>query len=323
MKNKLWALLIMISTSAAALASCGSASPEPQLNTEDMMVITAIDLGAENTGEAAMQADGKGNTAEVIENYNVGTVYLPPADYAYRSDEDYYKHEQSYVENIIAAAEKRGTEIVYMEAGQEFPVGSIKAKILYCNGSTYSENWYDVQYFNNQSSVILFSGGGSKYLTGGDIQKQAEKRILKSGQSVEADIFKISHHGYDRSNWQDFVNKVNPTYSYFTANKPTETTYMHEDIQDSVTRMEALSNVMSTRYNGTITYTCSDGEITVEAERNIIEMYQLLTDKETGETRKIKLVFNDAAPIHLTKKMIDTDRYDHQRINADGSVYEQ
>lgn len=332
---------------------------------EDRMEITAIDLGAENTGEAAMITDGRGNallidsgdrntreifrwldengykerefdtlvshwhddhagnTAEIIENYNVGTVYIPPTDYIYETNEEwseisYYERVRPYAEGVLEAAKKKGTRVVYTEEGQEIDVGTVKGEVLYCFGCPASKNWYDVQYINNQSSVIMFTGGGSKYLTCGDLQNQAERIVLRSGRSLEADIFKISHHGYIRSNMQEFVNAVNPSYSYFTSNKVTETTYTHEDLDENIIRMGALSNVMSTHYNGTITYRCCDGRIEVQAQRNIRQMHQLLLDKVTGETSRVTLIFNDASPIHLTRKVIGKDKYYNRRIYPNG-----
>ena len=215
--------------------------------------------------------DHAGNTAELIEKYNIKTVYLPPADYVYSEDTKYYKHEQGYVEKVLSTAEKKGTEVVYLEKGQIIDVGCVKGEVLTVNSSLKKENWYDVQYFNNQSAVIMFTGGGVRYLTAGDIQAQTEKRLLRSGVSLKADIFKLNHHGYDRSNTQAFIEAVNPTYSYFTSYKATKTVFMPDDVKDSVSRMEKISHVLSTHYNGTIIYTCSGGNIDVSADRNIIK----------------------------------------------------
>lgn len=369
-KGKLQGIFVIVSTFVFLLICIKFLPAGASQTDEDSMVITAIDLGAENTGEATMISDGKGNsilvdsgdrktravfdwldengyknkkfdtlvshwhddhagnTAEIIENYNVGTVYIPPTDYIYEtneeySDPEYYERIRPYAEEILEAASRRGTRIVYLEKGMEIDAGSVKGLILYCCGSPTSENWYDVQFINNQSSLIMFTGGGSKYLTGGDLQNQAEKRVLKSGQPLQADIFKISHHGYDRSNMEEFIEAVNPTYAYFTSNKATETSYMHEDIYDSVSRMNEISNVMSTRYNGTIRYVCKNGEITVHADRNTQEDLQILTDKVTGKTRRITLVFNDACPIHMTKKVIDTDKYYNRRIYSNEPAFQE
>ena len=265
--------------------------------------------------------DHAGNTAEIIEKYNVGTVYIPPLSYLHGEDTGYYAYERTYADNILKAAKKRGTKIVYLKKGLTVRVGTVKGKVLYCCGSPRSENWYDVQYINNQSSVIMFSGGGSKFLTAGDIQAQAEKRILKSGVSLKADIFKLSHHGYIRSNRQDFIEAVSPTYAYFSCNKSTPSKFLSTDLVDCAGRMAKIANVMSTRYNGTITYTCSGGEIAARAERNTVRMYQKLIPVASGKTRTVTYVFNNASRINMTRKILNTDKYYNRQLGADGSAF--
>ena len=145
--------------------------------------------------------DHAGNTAEIIRKYRVGTVYIPGSSYLDQSENrGYYAYEKTYAKDVLKAAKERGTKIVYLKKGQTISVGTVNGKVVYCCGSPYKENWYPVQFINNQSAVIMFSGGGSKLLMAGDIQAQAEKRILNEGTDIKADIFKLSHQGYDRSN---------------------------------------------------------------------------------------------------------------------------
>ena len=329
----------------------------------DMMKIEAIDLGGDNTGEAAMVSDtsGKallvdsgdkktralfkwldangykkkkfdvlvthwhddhaGNTGEIIRRYNVGTVYMPSTDYLYTEDTPYYRYERSYARDVVDSARSKGTKIVYLKKGQTIRTGTVTGRVLYCCGSPRSETELAVDYINNQSAVIMFSGGGAKFLAAADIEKAAENRILKSGVSIKADIFKLSHHGLNTSNQKAFLDAVNPLYAYVTSNRTTPSSYTRADIEESVTRAGWYANVMGTGYNGTITYTCRGGEITVRAERNIKKMYQRLVDKKTGKSRKITFVFNNATKIRKIKQLLDPDKYYNQQLNADGSVF--
>ena len=277
---------------------------------EDIMEITAIDLGAENAGEATMISDANGssilidtgdthndavfewldkngykdrqfdvlvthwhddhvgNAAKIVSRYKVGKIYIPPVDYIYSDDTDYYRYERSYLRKIADAAIKRGTEIIYLRKGQEITVGTVEGKVLYCCESPKEENGYPVQYINNQSAVTMFTGGGCRFLAGGDIQTEAEDRILKSGMDIRADIFKLSHHGLSASNSEEFLKKIDPELSYFTSNTATPYSMLSKDVEESVSKAKTVSDVMSTRYNGTIRFTCSGGRISVLAERN-------------------------------------------------------
>ena len=150
----------------------------------------------------------------------------------------------------------------------EIDMGTIKGSLYCCGCPTSKASRYDVQYINNQSSVIMFTGGGSKYLTCGDLQNQAEKIVLRSGYQLKADIFKMSHHGYIRSNMQAFVNAVNPSYSYFTSNKVTETTCAHEDLDENIHKNGALSSNEHSVIAAP-SYADAAGVIEVQAQRNM------------------------------------------------------
>ena len=327
------------------------------------MIITAIDLGAENTGDATMIKDqnGKallvdsgdnhnrtifawldrngykkkkfdtlvthwhddhaGNTAEIIRKYNVGTVYIPPLDYVNKHNTSYYKYERTYVSKTLAAAKARGTKVVYLKKGMKFNVGSVSAKVLYVCGSPESESSYDIMYFNNNSAAIMFEGGGAKLLMSGDLMKAGEKRLVNSGQDIKADIFQLNHHGYDGSNNQFFLDKVDPAFAWFSNYNSTPSKYSVGLISASVTRIGKRANTFSTRYNGNIKFTCSGGTITANAGKNTVKMYEKLTNIKTGKSVKKAYVFNKACGVHLDKTLFDVSKYYNQQLNAKGAIF--
>ena len=265
--------------------------------------------------------DHAGNTAKIILDYNVGTVYMPRTDYLYTDPTVYSSYERTFFYAVRDAALKRGTRIVWLQQGQTINVGSVKGRVLYISGSPRKESDMTVNYINNQSAVIMFTGGGAKYLTAGDIEKPAENRLLNAGVSLRADIFKLNHHGTDTSNQQKFLDAVDPTYAYFGSNRSTATQFTTGEVMASVTRMGNTANVLGTGYNGTITYTCTGGNIAVSAERNVKKMYQRLIDKKTGKTTKITYSFNKLTEIRKINKILNTNKYYNQQLNADGSVF--
>ena len=327
------------------------------------MIITAIDLGAENTGDATMITDqnGKallvdsgdnhnrsifswlddhgyknkkfdtlvthwhddhaGNTAEIIRRYNVGTVYIPPLDYVNKHNTSYYKYERTYVSKTLAAAKARGTKVVYLKKGMKFNVGSVSAKILYICGSPESESSYDIMYFNNNSAAIMFEGGGAKLLMSGDLMTAGEKRLVNSGQNLKADIFQLNHHGYEGSNNKFFLDKVDPAFAWFSNYNSTPSKYSNGSISGSVSRIGRIANTFSTRYNGSIKFTCSGGKITASAGRNTVRMYEKLINKQTKKAVKKSYVFNNACDVHLDNTIFDTDKFYNQQLNANGAVF--
>lgn len=353
---RIWTLAVIISVLACSLKLTADAG-------SSKMIITAIDLGEKNTGDATMITDqnGKallvdsgdnhnrtifawldrngykkkkfdtlvthwhddhaGNTAEIIRKYNVGTVYIPPLDYVNKHNSSYYKYERTYVSKTLAAAKARGTKVVYLKKGMKFKVGSVSAKILYICGSPESESYYDIMYFNNNSAAIMFEGGGAKLLMSGDLMQAGEKRLVNSGQDIKADIFQLNHHGYDGSNNQFFLDKVDPAFAWFSNYNSTPSRYSAGSIKASVSRIGKTANTFSTRYNGNIKFTCSGGTITANAGRNTVKMYEKLTNIKTGKSVKKAYVFNKACGVHLDKTIFDISKYYNQQLNAKGAIF--
>ena len=211
--------------------------------------------------------DHAGNTAEIIRKYNVGTVYLPATDYLDIRKTDYYNYEKSYATDTLRAAKARGTRVVYLKKGAVIKVGTgVSGEVLYINGSPITESGGGIEHINNQSAVIMFTGGGSRFLTAGDLSYKGEERVLKSGVSLKADIFKMSHHGYDTSCSWGFINAVNPTYAWYTSNSVSTEKFTSSATRAASNRMSSIANTFSTRYNGTIRFECSNGNIRVSAE---------------------------------------------------------
>ena len=266
--------------------------------------------------------DHAGNTAKIIERYNVGTVYLPSTSYVYKENSDYYRYERGYATRILAAAKKHGTKVVYLKKGKTIKVGSVKGKVLSVNALPKKQrDQGNVHYFNNQSAVIMFSGGGAKFLAAGDSQKELEEKLVKSRTSLKADIYKLSHHGYDGSNNKMFVDAIRPALAYFSNYLSTPSKYTRDDIRGSVNRVEKTANVMSARYNGTITYICQGGNIRVQAGRNVKKMYQRVINKKTNKAQNITIAFNKASKIHSISSILNTKEYYNRQLNAKGSMF--
>ena len=266
--------------------------------------------------------DHAGNTAKIIERYNVGTVYLPSTSYVYKENSDYYRYERGYATRILAAAKKHGTKVVYLKKGKTIKVGSVKGKVLSVNALPKKQrDQGNVHYFNNQSAVMMFSGGGTKFLAAGDSQKELEEKLVKSGTSLKADIYKLSHHGYDGSNNKMFVDAIRPALAYFSNYLSTPSKYTRDDIRGSVNRVEKTANVMSARYNGTITYICQGGNIRVQAGRNVKKMYQRVINKKTNKAQNITIAFNKASKIHSISSVLNTKEYYNRQLNAKGSMF--
>ena len=162
---------------------------------------------------------------------------------------------------------------------------------------------HERSYINDNSLVARITGGGIRYLTCGDIEKDVEADILEKGIDVSADLFKMSHHGGDTSNSRAFLEAVDPSFAFFNSNGDSPDEFAEGWAAENASNMMEIANVHSSRYNGDIIYTARDGVVTVRAERNVSP--QILTYQARGRIGLCMTFqqFNDQQEPVETEKM--------------------
>lgn len=75
----------------------------------------------------------------------------------------------------------------------------------------------DKEEFNNDSIVLKLEYGKTSYLFMGDAEKEEEQDILKSGENLKCDVYKVGHHGSKTSTTQAFLNAAKPKAAVITA----------------------------------------------------------------------------------------------------------
>ena len=70
---------------------------------------------------------------------------------------------------------------------------------------------------NDMSLVVKITYGETSFLFTGDIEKDAEGRLISSGVDLSADVLKVAHHGSSSSSSIDFLEKVNPKYAVISC----------------------------------------------------------------------------------------------------------
>ena len=83
---------------------------------------------------------------------------------------------------------------------------------------------------NDDSLVLQLSYGEVDILFTGDIETNAETRLITSGQDLRSEILKVPHHGSRSSSSARFLDKVQPRYAIFSLGKNNRYQLPHSEV---------------------------------------------------------------------------------------------
>ena len=123
-----------------------------------------------------------------------------------------------------------------------------KYQLQFLNTKVYDDE-------NENSNVIYFNYNNYKFLFMGDAGTIKEKDILEKYNIKDIDFLKVGHHGSSTSSSKEFIERINPKYSFISVGKNNR--YGHP--KDSV--LDTLSNSKIYR-------TDIDGSIEIKLSKN-------------------------------------------------------
>lgn len=241
-----------------------------------------------------------------------------------------------FYNRIVAQANEKGIPIEEVEAGSSINIGDAKVSVIgplhplqIVEEQTDGSNKYLVcrytgddnhtflidgisHYINNGSLVSKVYIGNVSYLTAGDSEKEIEEDLINHNVNLKSDIFKLSHHSNITSNTDNFLKKVNPTYSfstfYYNPKKNNniytfDGCFTSDSTISSVTeRVRKITNLYSTTYNGVITYTIRGNNIDVDTELNSHKIQVNYVDDKGKTVNKNSISFNTGLEYTLHTK---------------------
>ena len=239
-------------------------------------------------------ADHYGNMADIINSakYTVSTVYIPALPNIYDEDEvnkyttdptliEEYRTVFNTVNTLVERYKTAGVKVVELKKGDSFKLGDAKIDIIGPDSSCFFTIDQFVptdgqggtalgHFINNSSLAARVTAGNTVFLTLGDTELEEEACLMQSGQNLHADIMKLSHHAGWTSNGSTFLQAVSPTYIYYQLNNEHNATSFASSnwAKNVVLDANSRSNVLSTEWNGTVTYTIHNNNIDVHTERH-------------------------------------------------------
>ena len=224
-----------------------------------------IDAGTNNMGNTVVQnlkdlgitkidylvgthphEDHIGGMDDVINNFEIGTIYMPKVQTNTKTFED-----------VLDAISNKGLTITTPEVGYVFEVGNTKCEVMCAGTGTTEEN----SNLNLSSIVIRMVYGEESFLFMGD----AEEKNESSRQWPQTTVLKVGHHGSDTSSSESFLNQVKPEISVISVG--INNTYGHPK-KITLDKLNALeTSIYRTDQNGTITITCGGTSCVVTTEK--------------------------------------------------------
>lgn len=185
--------------------------------------------------------DHIGGLVGVINNYDIGKIYMPDV-----------AHTTKTFENLLLAIQNKGNKITKAKAGEAIlDKEGLSLYILAPEESVSGDN------LNNYSVVLKLDYKNNSFLFTGDAESESEGIMIGRGYDLKADVLKVGHHGSSTSTTNEFLNKVEPKYAVISCGKDNKYGHPHQEI---ITKLNNKNiEIYRTDLDGTIIAT-SDGE---------------------------------------------------------------
>lgn len=192
--------------------------------------------------------DHVGGLAKILKEFDVGAVLSPVEDYSSACFKDFKQ-----------IASKKGSFTV-CNNHYSFSVGSAMGKILWPADEAETNT-------NNTSIVVKLTYKDVSFLFTGDIERDAETKLVATGADLSANVLKVAHHGSDSSSSYLFLRSVLPQYAIISCGKNNSYNHPHQQTLDILSQAEITT--YRTDEVGTV-FVSSDGtNITVTAGENV------------------------------------------------------
>lgn len=254
-------------------------------NVLEYVIITHAD-----TDHIACYAGDNSNNS-LFDDYKVETIIDFPKT---NKSTEIYNRYLSKRDNEIALGAKHFTalECYNNENGAKRVYdlsNGVNLEILY---NYYYEHTSSVE--NNYSVCFMINHGDNHYLFTGDLETSGEKKLVELNNLPKVTLFKAGHHGSETSNTKLLLDVIKPTYIAITCvagsteySKNLNNTFPYQSVINTIS--EYTDNVFVTScidlaetetageyknygearaLNGTIIFTCNNGEVQINGTNN-------------------------------------------------------
>lgn len=161
--------------------------------------------------------DHIGGLDAVINNFNIGTIYMPKVS-----------HNTKTFEDVLLAIKNKGLTVTTPVPGASFTLGGdVQCTILAPNSQSYSE-------LNSYSIVLKVTFNGKAFLFTGDAEVDSEREMLAKGYDLKAEVLKVGHHGSTSSTSTEFLKAASPEYAVIFVGVNNTYGHPHQETLDKL-----------------------------------------------------------------------------------------
>lgn len=165
--------------------------------------------------------DHIGGLDDVINNFEIGTIYMPKIQTNTKTFED-----------VLDAVSNKNLKITAPQVGNKFNVGNIECEIMLCDESLAEKE----DNLNLSSIVIRAVFEKQSYLFMGDAETENER----TRTWPQTNVLKVGHHGSDTSSSQSFLNQVLPQMAIIQVGKDNSYGHPKQTTLNKLSKLETL-----------------------------------------------------------------------------------
>ena len=194
-------------------------------------------------------SDHMGAASYIIDNINVKQVIIPKVS-------DDMTPTTKFYEKFLKSVKAKDLKITAAKPGLTVDIGEGEMEII--------SPVQDYDDLNNYSAASIFTYGDSSFMFTGDIEKKAEKHILKEGYLEDVDVLKVAHHGSNSSSCNDFLEVVRPDYAVIQCDGVSYN-HPHEDAVERI--LEYTDKIYRNDMDGTVVFSVTENGLSVDTEK--------------------------------------------------------
>lgn len=184
-------------------------------------------------------ADHVDGLIEVIKRFNVNNVLITGVFY----DSPDYKE-------FLRIIKEKNINVLFAESLTDFRFGDTILDIIYPKNSIIDKKFPNA---NNSSIAMRVLYKNIKILLTGDLEAEAEQKLIQTGFDLKADIFKAGHHGSKTSSTMDLLKKIQPTVVVIQSGAGNSFGHPHKEALDNFEKF-GVKKIFRNDLNGRVEF---------------------------------------------------------------------